>query len=116
MKRARIKAMVTVPARRKTTQDTPLTEVANVTQHNEEAKNMPTDICPMLQMSESSLQVKKIEENVEAIEQTVNKQIKVEAHSNECKDDSTRHTVQSTKESVQQQETSNAPENSNDTN
>lgn len=44
MKRARIKAMVTVPTRRKATQDVPVSEIANPTELSEKNKNISDDI------------------------------------------------------------------------
>ena len=44
MKRARIKAMVTVPTRRKATQDLPVTEVVGVTESNGENKSISEDV------------------------------------------------------------------------
>lgn len=108
MKRARIKAMVTVPLRRKATQDSSVTETVDVTECDEKDKSKSDDICLALQeTSENNFQQKQIQENLVTTEQVQNEQL---CHSNEniqCKDEFKERLAESKKETMQSSENSN---------
>lgn len=119
MKRARIKAMVTVPTRRKPTQDISVTGVTNSVEHNEKNKDTSdgTSITSQLTLENVSEDVQ-IQENLdntqklievqEVEEQIQNEKLHVDERCNENKDDSTKNSEKSTKEIIQSPEILNA--------
>ncbi|KAK9309855.1 hypothetical protein QLX08_000659 [Tetragonisca angustula] len=119
MKRARIKAMVTVPTRRKPTQDISVTEVTNSVEHNEKNKNTSDGTCITsqqtlenvsedVQIQENLNNTQKLIEVQEVEEQIQNEKLHVDDQCNENKDESTKNSEKSTKEIIQSPEILNA--------
>ncbi|OAD57504.1 Transcription factor TFIIIB component B'' like protein [Eufriesea mexicana] len=118
MKRARIKAMVTVPTRRKAIQDVSVTEITNSTEFSEKNKNISNDInITSQQISKDISQEKHIEENVdntkelkqiqEVEEEMQNEQLHIDNQCNEYKDDFAQNSEKFKKEIIQSPEISN---------
>lgn len=124
MKRARIKAMVTVPTRRKPTQDVSITEDPNSIEHNEKNKDISNDICiTSQQISKNVSQETQIQEDdtkdvddtkklIHQIQEVGDQKENEELHANnqcsEYKDDSTENSEKSMKEIVHSPEVLNA--------
>ena len=119
MKRARIKAMVTVPTRRKPTQDISVTEVTNSVEHNEKNKKTSDGTCITsqqtlenvsedVQIQENLNNTQKLIEVQEVEEQIQNEKLHVDDQCNENKDESTKNSEKSTKEIIQSPEILNA--------
>ncbi|KAF3428386.1 hypothetical protein E2986_04347 [Frieseomelitta varia] len=119
MKRARIKAMVTVPTRRKPTQDISITGVTNSVEHNEKNKDTSDGTCITsqqtlenvsedVQIQENLDNTQKLIEVQEVEEQIQNEKLHVDDQCNENKDDSTKNSEKSTKEIIQSPEILNA--------
>ncbi|XP_076670178.1 transcription factor TFIIIB component B'' homolog Bdp1 [Andrena cerasifolii] len=107
MKRARIKAMVTVPTRRKTTQDLPIIEV-DVTESNGENKTPSDDVCATShQFSESNIEEKQAQETSVIEIQIQNEQSFLNDENIHSKDNSKQSFNESIKEVVQTAENSN---------
>ena len=115
MKRARIKAMVTVPTRRKPTQDVSVTGVTNSVEHNEKNKDTSDGTCiTSQQILENVSENVQIQENLdntqrlievqEVEEEIQNEKLHVDDQCNENKDDSTKNSEKSTKEIIQSPE------------
>lgn len=113
MRRARIKATVTVPTRRKTTQDSSATEV-NVTESTEENRNVSNDICVTLKQNSGNdlIEEKQTQENSAIEEETQNEQVHPNNQSINCKDESKQNfEVPQQKEVAQPLETPNITQN-----
>ena len=119
MKRARIKAMVTVPTRRKPTQDISVTEVTKSVEHNEKNKKTSDGTCITsqqtlenvsedVQIQENLNNTQKLIEVQEVEEQIQNEKLHVDDQCNENKDESTKNSEKSTKEIIQSPEILNA--------
>ncbi|XP_033361374.1 transcription factor TFIIIB component B'' [Bombus vosnesenskii] len=123
MKRARIKAMVTVPTRRKPTQDVSITEDPNSIEHNEKNKDISNDICiTSQQISKNVFQETQIQEDdtkdvddtkklihqiQDVGDQKENEELHVDNQCSEYKDDSTKNSEKSMKEIVHSPEVLN---------
>ncbi|XP_043264544.1 transcription factor TFIIIB component B'' homolog isoform X1 [Colletes gigas] len=108
MKRARIKAMVSVPPRRKVTQDTSVTETVNVIECDEKNKSKSDDTCLVLQETpENDSQEKQVEENLAIIEQTQSEQLRHNKQDTQCEDESKQNSDESRKETTQSSENLN---------
>ncbi|KAK1128070.1 hypothetical protein K0M31_003555 [Melipona bicolor] len=112
MKRARIKAMVTVPTRRKPTQDISVAGVTNSVEHNEKNKDTSDDTCITsqqtlekvsedVQIQENLDNTQKLIEVQEVEEQIQNEKLHVDDQCNENKDDPTKNSEKSSKEIIQ---------------
>ncbi|CAD1481262.1 unnamed protein product, partial [Heterotrigona itama] len=114
MKRARIKAMVTVPTRRKLTQDISVTGIINSVEHNEKNKDTSDGTCIKSQQTLENVSEYVIQENLnntqklievqEVEEQIQNEKLHIDNQCNENKDDSTKNSEKSTKEIIQSPE------------
>ncbi|KOC65402.1 Transcription factor TFIIIB component B'' like protein [Habropoda laboriosa] len=105
MKRARIKAMVTVPTRRKATPVAPVNEITNLIEHNEKGKNIFNDISmTSQQISENNYQEKQMQESLDGVKQLQNEQLDVDYLNNEYTDESIQNFEESRKEIVQPSE------------
>ena len=108
MKRARIKAMVTVPTRRKATQDLPVTEVVGVTESNGENKSISEDVSVMShQFSESIIEETQAQETSVIEKQIQNEQLFLKDENNHSKDSTKQNFNESIKEVVQTSENLN---------
>ncbi|XP_034181297.2 transcription factor TFIIIB component B'' homolog Bdp1 isoform X1 [Osmia lignaria lignaria] len=106
MKRARIKAMVTVPARRKTTQDIP-NETIDVTESDERDKDITENIPVVSQQAiDNSLQENQAQEDL-VVEHTKNESLHAN-QDNEPKDNFIQSLDEPKKEIIQSLEISNA--------
>lgn len=106
MKRARIKAMVTVPARRKTTQDTPNNETTDVTESDEKNKDITENISVVSQQAiNHSFQENQAQEDL-VVEHTENEPLHANQN-NEPKDNFIQSSDEPKKEIIQSLETSN---------
>ncbi|CAK9821538.1 Transcription factor TFIIIB component B'' homolog [Anthophora retusa] len=103
MKRARIKAMVTVPTRRKATPVAPAIEASNLIEQNEKGKGIFNDISTMSQ--ENNYEEKQIQEGLDVIKQSQNEQLDVDRLNKEYTDESVQNFEESKKEFVQISET-----------
>ncbi|XP_043791323.1 transcription factor TFIIIB component B'' isoform X1 [Apis laboriosa] len=101
MKRARIKAIVTVPTRRKATQDISDTEIINTFENNDKNKNVSDD--SLQQSSENILHETQEQENVEntkkiiQIQEIIEEQVPNEQFPEQCneyKSDSMQNSMQ----------------------
>ncbi|XP_076751310.1 uncharacterized protein LOC143432204 [Xylocopa sonorina] len=111
MKRARIKAMVTVPARRKATQDIPVTEITNFTQQNEKNKSISDNICTTTQQNvENVFQEKQIQNDLELAEQIQDECKDIDQQSKECQVKFMQNFEDPKKNAVQPVESTNTTE------
>ncbi|XP_031846990.1 transcription factor TFIIIB component B'' homolog Bdp1 isoform X2 [Nomia melanderi] len=102
MKRARIKATVTVPTRRKTTQETTVTESIATTDSIEKTDNEVNDVSLVFQQQISENQEKQTQENV-----IVTEEIQNETNNQTSKDDFKQSSDESRKETLQPLENTN---------
>lgn len=109
MKRARIKAMVTVPTRRKATQDIPVTEITNFTQQNEKNKSISDNICTTTQQNvENLFQEKQIQnDDLEVAEQAQYEYEDIDQQSKECQTKFMQNFEETKNNAVQPPESSN---------
>lgn len=108
MKRARIKALVTVPTRRKVTQDLPVTEVVGATESTAENKSISDDVSVTShQFSESDIEEKQAQETPVIEKQIQNGQSFLNDENIHSTDDSRPSFNESIKEVVQTAENSN---------
>ncbi|CAL7945520.1 unnamed protein product [Xylocopa violacea] len=110
MKRARIKAMVTVPTRRKAAQDISVNEITNFTQQNEKNKSISDNICTTTQRNvENVFQEKQMQsDDLVAAEQIQDKHEDIDQQSNECRAKFMQNIEEPKKDAVQSPESSNA--------
>ena len=108
MKRARIKALVTVPTRRKVTQDLPVTEVVGATESTAENKSVSDDVSVTShQFSENDIEEKQAQETPVIEKQIQNEQSFLNDENIHSTDDSKPSFNESIKEVVQTAENSN---------
>ncbi|XP_053979088.1 transcription factor TFIIIB component B'' homolog [Hylaeus volcanicus] len=110
MKRARIKAMVTVPPRRKATQDLPVTETAGITECDEKKIKSDDSYLALQETPENNSPEKQVLEDCMIIEQTQNEQLCDNNQNIQCKVEPKPRSIELKKEMVLLSENSNTTE------